>query len=366
VEHAFGQGEAFLVGVEEELLIVDPRTHQLAAQADALLGALSAGADRAGHEAYAAEVELRSSPCRDAGEAAAQLAQLRAQAPRAGLALMGAGVHPTAAWGDAPLVGTERYVQVGRMMRGLIRRTPECALHVHVAMPDPEAAIRAYNGLREHLPVLVALSANSPWWFGSDSGLASARHALVRSYPRRGVPNRMRDFEHYRETVAAVMAAGDLPDYTWVWWDVRLHPRLGTVEVREMDAQSRVSDVAGLAALVQGLACHAAQLPDGGRRPSGDGGPLATEAIAESCFRACRDGLEASVFDGQRLRPMRDLADAAIELARPYARDLGGDAALDGLGDVLDHGGGAARQRAAHRRGGVEAMLQTLVQETLA
>src|SRR4029450_12145422 len=114
-------------------------------------------------------------------------------------------------------------------MRGLIRRTPESALHVHVGMPDPETAIRTYNGLRTHLPLLQGLSACPPWWFGADSGLASARFALVRSYPHRGVPPAFEDFEHYVRAVEAIASAGQHPDYTCVWWDVRPHPFSGPV-----------------------------------------------------------------------------------------------------------------------------------------
>jgi carboxylate-amine ligase len=171
------------------------------------------------------------------------------------------------------------------------------------------------------------------------------------------VPNPLRDFEQYRKTIAAVMQAGELGDYTWVWWDVRPHPRLGTVEVREMDAQSRVVDVAGLGALVQALACHESQAVGGEA--------VRTEAIAESCFRAARDGLEAAIFDGRAVRPVPEVARSTIELARPYARDLGSEAALDGLDDLLERGGGAQRQRAAHRRGGMPALLEQLVGETM-
>ena len=359
MEHAFGTSDPFLVGVEEELLIVDRDTHQLAANAQAVLAALDVPAERASHEAYAAEIELRSEPCRDPGQAAAQLGALRTMAAESGVGLMGAGVHPTGEWGDAPLVSAERYAEVGRMMRGLIRRTPECALHVHVAMPDPDTAVRAYNGLREHLPLLVALSANSPWWFGRDSGLASARHSLVRSYPRRGVPPPVRDYEEYSERIASVVAAGGLKDYSFVWWDVRLHPRLGTLEVREMDAQSRLSDVAALAALVQALAVY-----EGGRQ---EGIRLSSEAIAEGCFRAARDGLDASVFDGERQRPVRDIAQRTLEAAHRGARDLGTgtEAALEDVGELVRNGGGADRQRAAERHGGVGRMLERLVTETM-
>ena len=207
--------------------------------------------------------------------------------------------------------------------------------------------------------MLVALGANSPWWFGRDSGLASARHSLVRAYPRRGVPPAVHDYEEYSERIASVMAAGGLADYSFVWWDVRLHPRLGTVEVREIDAQSRLADVAALAGFVQALACWEAEREESGR--------TASEAIAEGCFRAARDGLDATVFDGQGQRPVRDIARRTLEAVRSSARDLGpgADGALEGVRDLLEHGGGADRQRAAERRGGVPRMLERLVAETM-
>src|SRR5207244_5150851 len=173
----------------------------------------------AAHEAYAAEVELRSPPLRDTGEAIEALAGTRAAARDAGAVLLGAGVHPAGRLGDAPLVHHERYARVDDQMRGLIRRTPECALHVHVGMPDPETAIRAFNGMRRHLPLLQGHSANSPWWFGVDSGMASARSALVRAYPGRGIPRAFRDFDDYASTVAEAVRAGGLDDYTFLRWD---------------------------------------------------------------------------------------------------------------------------------------------------
>ena len=151
---------------------------------------------------------------------------------------MAVGLHPSAEYGDVELVDAERYRRLDDLVGGLIRRTPECALHVHVGMPDPDSAIRVLNALRDNLPLLQGLAAASPYWFGSDSGLASARFSIVRAYPRRGVPRAFRDWDEYEEVAAAVSAAGDFEDdYTFIWWDVRAHPRLGTVEVREMDVQ---------------------------------------------------------------------------------------------------------------------------------
>jgi carboxylate-amine ligase len=358
VDHAFGTGRPFTVGVEEELLLVDPGTLALSPVAERILPALEAPPGLVAHEAYAAELELRSPVCAHAGEAGEALARVRAAARAAGATLMGVGIHPDAQLGDAPLVRAERYRRVDQAMRGLIRRTPECALHVHVGMPDPDTAVRVANGLRRNLPLLAGLSASSPWWFGVDSGMASARWATVRAYPGRGIPPAFRDFEDYADTVASTVTAGGVDDYTYVWWDVRLHPSLGTVEVREMDAQSSLVDAAALGALVQGLARAEAEAgPPSGPAPR-------SEAIAWSSFRAARDGLDAVVLSPDGLLPLREAARAALARARPHAREVGGEEALAGVERILREGGGAARQRVVHAQGGMPALLRSLVQRT--
>jgi glutamate---cysteine ligase / carboxylate-amine ligase len=352
--HAFGS--AFSVGVEEELLLVDPRSRALSHDAERVIAAVEQPArGQVDHEAYAAELELRSPPSSTAGEAAAALAAARDAALAAGATLVGAGLHPDARLGDVQLVRTARYARVEDDMRGLILRTPECALHVHVGMPDADTAIRAFNGLRAWLPVLQGLAANSPWWFGADSGMASARAAAVRAYPGRGVPPPFASADEYAAAVAAAAAGGGPSDYTLLWWDLRPHPRRGTVELREMDAQSRLDDVAAIAALVQALGRAAAD------------GPAAitpSEAIAWSSFRAAQDGLGARVLHDGRVAPLREAAEAALERARPHARELGSLAALEGVERILREGNGADRRRAAHARGGVPAMLDELVRET--
>jgi carboxylate-amine ligase len=354
----FAYSEPFTIGVEEELLLVEPDGARLAPVAAEILAAMDPPDRVAGHEAYAAEIELRSPISRDVSEAISALAAGRAAARGAGATLMGAGLHPTAALGEAELVDSDRYRKVGKEMRGLIRRTPECALHVQVGMPDTETAIRVLNGLREQLPLLQGLSANSPWWFGRDSGLASARHAQVQAYPGRGVPRAFRDLDDYTETVAATLAAGDLDDYTLLWWDVRLQPRLGTVELREMDAQAPLADVAALAALVHALARRAAEQPVVE--------PTHREAIAWSTFRAARDGLDATILHEGRLRPLVEVARDTIEAVRPSAREVGADGPLAEIERILSEGNGAARQRAAHARRGTPAMLGALVTQTMA
>jgi glutamate---cysteine ligase / carboxylate-amine ligase len=228
-------------------------------------------------------------------------------------------------------------------------------VHVHVGMPDPETAIDAANRLRSHLPLLQALAANSPYWHGRDSGFATARAQLFRGYPRAVVPPVFRNWEDYVTRVAAWQAAAEIDDYTYLWWDLRPHPRLGTVEVRAMDAQARPLAVLGLAALVHSLAVAAAD---------GHGEIQPPEAITESSFRAGRDGLEARVWSRGANRPLRDVAEETLALAGPYAAELGEDDALQEVRRILAEGNGAARMRGAHERGGMRAVLELLAMET--
>ena len=351
----FVASPAFTIGIEEELLLVDPATLALAPAARDVLEAVGGG-ESIGHEAYAAELELRSSPSTRVAAAVDELRAWRGRVADANATLLGVGVHPAGAFGEARLVDEERYQRVDDEMRGLIRRTPECALHVHVGMTDVETAIRVFNRLREHLPLLQGLAANSPWWFGRDSGLASARAAIVREYPGRGIPRAFRDPEDWATLVEATTAAGELPDYTFLWWDIRLHPRLGTIEVRELDAQSSLDDVAALAALVRALAVEAAAAPDRAAEPS--------ETLAWSAFRATRDGVEARILADGTLLPLRQVAQETVDRLRPIARELGDEEALNGVGAILASGGGAARRRRAAEAGGLRRQLEELVEET--
>lgn len=353
----FGVTADFSLGVEEELLLVEPVTYRLEHSAPEVLDRMSVPGDAGGAhpEAYAGVVELSSPVCADATEAVEFLALLRGCLRDTGATAIGAGLHPDGAFGDVVHYPSERYRLIADEMRVLQARTPSCALHVHVGMPDAEMAIRAYNGLRELLPLLQALAANSPFWYGRDSGLASARAQMFRSLPRSEIPDAFGSFDEYAERVCAVAAAGALPDYTFLWWDVRPHPILGTVEVRAMDSQSSLRTVAGLAALVQSLAWRAAEQPGPWER---------REVLMESSFRAARDGLHATLWDDGALRPVPELARAAIRRALPYARELGSDAALEELERLLVEGNGAIRQRASFRRRGLPAVLAELARET--
>ena len=346
----------YTLGIEEELLLVDRETLRLAPVAGAVLGAMEVDSASAGHEAYAAQIELRSPPSASVADAVGALAGLRAKAVAAGAVLLGAGLHPTAGMGEVDLVPASRYERVADEMRGLLRRTPESAVHVHVGLPDERTAVSAFNALRVQLPLLQGLSASSPWWFGVDSELASARFVLARAYPGRGVPRALRDLAELDAVTEATLAAAGMPESTFLWWDVRLHPRYGTVEVREMDAQASADDVAALAALVRALVLASADAAPADDVPS--------EALGWSSFRAARDGTAAAILDGGALRPLATVARETVARVRPFARELGDEDALDGIERILEQGGGAGRQRRAHALGGFREVLATLVADT--
>jgi glutamate---cysteine ligase / carboxylate-amine ligase len=356
VKHSFGNGADFTVGIEEELLLVEPGSHQLAHASGELLGAMGLDKRSARHDLYEAQIELSSPVCSNVSEAIGSLNALRRSLREAGGTAIGTGIHPAGRFGDVRIVHAERYERERERLRGLVDRTPDCAFHVHIGMPDPETAIRVCNGLREYVPLLEALAANSPFWHGRDSGFASARRILRRGFPRVDIPSAFRDFAEYQQVVQEAMAAAEVDDYTFVWWEVRPHPRFGTVEIRAMDSQSSLASAAGLAALVQALAKHLAESPANGS--------TRREVIAEASFRAGRDGIAATLPNEDSLRPVREIAANVLAVVRAHARELGSDAPLEEIDRMLREGNGADRQRTAHTNGGIPAVLERLVGET--
>jgi glutamate---cysteine ligase / carboxylate-amine ligase len=348
--HRFGEGEPFSVGLEEEVLLVDRDTLGLAHVADKVLEKIELPRERADHEAFLAEIELRSEPCTSVREAVDQLLEGRAAALEAGATLMSTGLHPDAALFDAELVDAERYERVERQMRGLIKRTPECALHVHVGVPDPESAVAAMNGLREALPLLHGLGANSPFWFGTDSGMASSRAAVIRAYPGRGIPPALHSWDDYLAQLDAVRIGGGPTDHTMVWWDARPQPRLGTVELREVDAQTSLDSAAAIASLARAIIRRAVEAP-----PTD---PAPEQALHWSSFRAARDGLDAEIYYEGSPLPLRVAAGKVVE-------DLeADDPELEWVERIVRDGNGADRQRATHERGGMPALLRYLAEAT--
>jgi carboxylate-amine ligase len=353
--HKFGSSPPLTIGVEEELLLVD-EDWSLQAEAEAVLERIEPDCREAvSTEIFATQIELKTGVCLGAAKAAEELTGVRRAVAATGARLMGSGLYPGDS-GEAALVEKSRYVPVKQDLVSLLA-TPPCGLHVHVGVPDPETAVAVANAMRHHLPLLAALTANSPFRDGEDTGMASARASVVRSYPRFELPRAFRDYEDFLRVADQLIAAAGVDDYTYIWWDVRPHPNLGTVEVRGMDVHPRPEANAAIAALIQALAAKEID------RPGAPG--LTREAIEESYYQACRYGLEARLMiDDQTAAPAPEVARATLAEARPYAEQLDGAGALEEIDRILAEGNGADRQRRSHAEGGIKALLRDLAEWT--
>jgi carboxylate-amine ligase len=337
----------YTVGLEEEVMLLDPqRNWALAQRIDDVLEALPP--ELAGYvsaETHQAAIELTTDPHDSVAESVAQLGRLRRHLADAleplGLAAAVAGTHPLAVWSETEVTTASRYRLIHRTMRDLAMREPTFALHVHVGVPDADRGIELYNRLRVHLPLLLALSGNSPFWRGRDSGFASTRTILFQAFPRTGLPRRYGSYGEWVEAVDLQIRAGALPEPTFLWWDVRPQPRFGTVEVRVMDAQSQTVDTAALVALVQSIA--RLELEEG---YVADHIIRAEEVLEENRFIAARDGVAARLIDttAESLRPVTELLGELLEAVRPHAEALGCATELERI-NVLAASPGAAIQR---------------------
>ncbi len=355
-DHSFGSEEPFSVGVEEELFLVDPISGRQVNSSQAVLDRLGDVSGTVERELHACQVELITGVHRRVGGAVRELAELRRAVIQTGAGLLGSGTHPSAAEGDADITDKERYERI-RFLLGDAVVTPVAGLHIHVGMPDSESAIRAFNGLRRDLPLLQALAANSPFRHGRDTGLASVRELSLRGWPRSGAPRAFRDYADFCELSRVLTGAADVPDYTWFWWKLRPHPRLGTVEIRALDAQASLTDTAALVALVHCLARDAAEADAIAAPPP--------EVLEEGMFRAARFGVHGEIPDAHgRLYPVSELLAKVLARIQDRAHELGCVEELSAVPELLNRGGGAAAQRASHEIAGIDAVLRELLQRT--
>lgn len=351
----FGIEPPFSLGVEEELLLVGA-DNQLADRSTHVVREADPPRGDVDRELFKAMVESRSEISTTVREAIAVLRGIRRELVASGARIMGVGVHPDASPGEGTVHQTPRYAPIEESLQGILR-TPICGQHIHVGMPDMETAVRAYNGIRTHIPLLNALAANSPFWFGEDSGLASSRTVIFRSYPRAAMAPEFEDFEHFCRVTRQVCAAGGLDDYTHIWWDARIHPALGTIEIRAADAQFDLTRAAALSALV-----HCLTRLEADRDQSGI---PAREALAESSFQATRHGLDAELMNRSgELVPARELARESLVEAASVAGELGCERELARLQTILEEGSGAEVQRRIHHQDGMQGLLSYLVRET--
>jgi carboxylate-amine ligase len=356
-----GADRPWTVGGEEEVMLLDARTRSVANRIDDVLAALPAAlAGHASAETHACVLELKTAPHASIADLAAELATLRLALDgvlhdELGLRAAAAGTHPLAMRSEVAVTTDPRHREIAYAMGALAHREPTMALHVHVAVPDGATAVRALDGLREDVPLLIALAANSPFWRRCDSGFASMRTPIFSMFPRVGIPRPFGSYERYVAGIEGMLCSVAVPDPSHLWWDARLQPRLGTVEVRVMDAQTRLTDVAALAALVQCLVrCHA----DDGARDATE-----AEVLAENRFLAARDGMDAVLIAPRSGgRAASDVLAERLEACLPYAAELG---CVSELAHVAALAGdpGHARQRRLAAREGLHGLVASLAED---
>jgi carboxylate-amine ligase len=343
VEHRF-EGHAYTLGIEEELMILDADSLELVNAIEQLLEESPRGQIKP--ELMESVLEISTDPCADMAEADSQLRALRHQvtetARSQGMAIGSSGTHPFALWEDQRIVARPRYRDIISALRFVARQELIFGMHVHVGVDGPEKAIHVANGMRVHLPVLLGLSANSPFWRAAPTGLASTRTPIFRAFPRVGIPPTYKDWEDYEQRIDFMIRAGVIQDYTYLWHDVRPHPRFGTVEVRVMDSQTHIEHSLGLAALVQALVKELAEHFDAGH-PLSD---YPYEMLDENKWLAARHGLAGEIVDLPSCDkvPTRDLARRLLDRMREHCQDLGSASELDAVEDLLERGNGASRQ----------------------
>jgi carboxylate-amine ligase len=341
---SFAGASDLTVGLEEEFSLLDPRTLELvprfermraAAQADELLREGIAG------ELISSEIEIISGPGADLQDALARQRERRrrlfALADAEGVALGATGTHPWADYREQPIIDTEHYRRVEEGLKYVAWRNNTFSLHVHVGVHDIDRAVRACDRLRPVLPLLLAISANSPFLDGRDSGLHSARsQAFTKSFPRCGVPDAFGGWPAYRDYIEFLKRTGSIVEFTQVWWSIRPHFGFGTLELRICDAQATAGESEALATLM--VACIAQALRD-----LDEGVPFEHQPprlIEENMWRAIRFGLDGRLIDLERAEeyPARGAIERLLAWSAPVRAELG-------VEPVFPPRNGAQRQR---------------------
>jgi carboxylate-amine ligase len=296
-------------------------------------------------------MEIKTPPCASTSEVEKHLRELRGRvgswAAACGASLASAGTHPFSRYRDQKVTDQERYKNVLRTLRWIAQREVIFGQHVHVAVPGPEEAIIAHNRLAEQTPILLALSANSPFWQGFDTGLESSRVNIFENFPRAGLPPAFPDYEAFERYVDLMVESGAMEDYTFCWWDVRPHPNIGTIELRVLDSQTSLKNTLALTALTQ---CLVAQVLE----EVGPHEPYNMHLVVENKFRAARYGMDARFYDVREkiTVPARNLARNLVERLQPHAQDLGCESELEGVLEIVEGGTGSQRQREIYKESG--------------
>ena len=363
--------EEYTLGVEEEYILVDAETRELAPLAERVIEGARGGLGEGAHtELRLSQVEVATPVCRTLAEVRSELGRsrgtlLRAAAPHGG-AIVAASTHPFSRWAAQPFAPQERYQSLAREYLQLAREQVINGCHVHVGLADRDLAVHVLNRVRAWLAPLLALSTSSPFWQGEDTGYASWRTLLWGRWPTSGPPQLFRDRGEYDALVRSMVAAGAIGDASRLYWDARLPARLPTVELRVMDACSTVDEAVMVAGLARALVrtAHEGAL---------EGRPYPAprqEVLRAAHWRAARYGLDGTLVDpgAERQVPAAELIEKLLGRLRP-ALEAGGDweEVSRLVRRTLEGGNSAARQRRVlERTGSLTAVVDALLEETAA
>jgi carboxylate-amine ligase len=358
----------FTLGIEEELQIIDPKTRELRSHVQQILadGKIILK-ERLKPELHQSVVELDTDICNDARDARQQVVNLRTElarlAARSGLQIASAGTHPFSHWMDQLITVHERYATIVNDMQQVARVCLTFGLHVHVGIPDREEAIDIMNQARYFLPHLYALSVNSPFWLGQNTGLKAYRQMIFERLPRTGIPDAFESLSEYEDYLKLLVATNCIDNPKKIWWDVRLHPFFDTIEFRICDAQSRVDDTVALAALMQAIVFKLQKL----RRDNVTFRSYSKRLLDENRWRAGRYGLDGKLIDFGRKSEVdeRDLLHEMLEFVSAEAEELGNQEEIAHIERIMREGTGADRQLMVwERTQDVKAVVDQIVAET--
>lgn len=347
------------VGIEVELALVDRGTGELVSLSDDVLAELGAGHPdglhpKAKHELFQCTIEAITGVCHTIAEAGddlrATIAEIDRAADARGADLVSVATHPYSHWDEQVVSPGPRYSEFMERLGWPVRRLAIHGTHVHVGVTSGEAALAITHVLTEHLPLLLAFSASSPFWVGTDTGLASVRTKIFEVLPTAGLPPQLGTWAEFESFMHALLRAGAITSIREVWWDVRPHPNFGTVELRMGDAMGSLDEVLAFAAMAQCLVVDLQRRFDAGE---------ALEAprdwvVSENKWLAARHGLDAAFLvghEGER-RPARELLAELVQRLTPIARELGCAEELTSAVAIAERGTGHERQRAVIAAGG--------------
>ena len=358
----------FTLGIEEEFAIVDPKTRELRSHIQEILeGGKVMLKEQIKPEMHQSVVELGTQICQSIVEARAHVTDLRSKlaelAGRSGLKIASVGTHPFSHWRDQLITQGERYQEIVKDMQQLARANLIFGLHVHVGIPDRETAIHVMNQARYFLPHIYALSVNSPFWVGQNTGLKGYRLKIFERFPRTGIPDAFESLSEYEDYCKLLVKTGCVDNAKKIWWDIRLHPFFDTLEVRVCDAQSRVDDTLAMAALIQAIIAklHKLQWQNMSFRI------YRRRLIDENRWRASRYGIDGKLIDFGKETEVetRGLLNELLEFISTEVNELGSKNEMAHVERIMREGTGADRQLAAweHTRN-MKGVVDQIVAET--